>query len=85
MKEALLALELEDASADSLKSLLLTCFIHPTYIKSQEVSPAVLHREDLLCSCSVCDTIFFALKKARALWSKHWQSIGKALAHFLAG
>lgn len=46
MKEGLLALEFEDASADSLKSLLLTCFIHPTYIKSQEVSSASLHGEE---------------------------------------
>lgn len=69
MKEGLLVLEFEDESADSLKSLLLTCFIHPTYIKSQEVSTAPLHgggftvrvpyvRHHLLQGCKFLSFVF---------------------------
>ena len=51
-RKALLLLDFEDESADSLKCLLVTCFIHPAYLKFEEVSfnPVnVLRLHTLMC------------------------------------
>ena len=37
MRQALLLLDFEDTSADSLKLMLLSCTLQPLYIKSEEV------------------------------------------------
>ena len=51
MRQSFLLLDFEDASADSLKCMLMSCTLQPLYLTSEEVCVCGKDTMCLLCIC----------------------------------